>query len=121
MRASALASLRTAMAILALAVSASLARAQASPTAASSPAPRLDASKRRAVVDTLGERLRRHYIDADTGAMIADRVRARLTAGAYDTITSPARFAEALTVDLRSVNGRSEERRVGKECRARRQ
>ena len=73
--------------------------------AASTVTARLDAAKRRAVVDTLAARLRRHYVDADTGVMIADRVRARLTAGAYDTITSPARFAEALTVDLRTVNG----------------
>ena len=78
--------------------------AQAPAVSAAAPA-RLDAAKRRAVVDTLGARLRRHYVDADTGALIADRVRARLTAGAYDTITSPARFAEALTVDLRAVNG----------------
>jgi len=90
------------MATVALVSSASIAVAQASPNTSTV---RLDATKRRAVVDTLGERLRRHYVDADTAAMIADRVRARLTAGAYDTITSPARFAEALTVDLRSVNG----------------
>ena len=75
-------------------------------TAATNAAPApLTPAVRRAVVDTLGARLRRHYVDADTGAMIADRVRQRLAAGAYDTITSPARFAEVLTVDLRSVNG----------------
>ena len=88
----------------ALAIVAAESGAQTSSAAPTTPV-RLDAAKRRAVVDTLGARLRRHYVDADTGAMIADRVRARLTAGAYDTITSPARFAEALTVDLRSVNG----------------
>jgi hypothetical protein len=65
---------------------------------------RIDASVRRAVVDTLAARLIRHYVDADTGMLIAARVRARLAAGAYDTISSPGRFAEALTVDLRSVN-----------------
>ena len=79
------------------------AAAQAPATSSATPAP-LDVARRRAVVDTLAARLRRHYVDADTGALIADRVRARLTAGAYDAITSPARFAEALTVDLRSVN-----------------
>ena len=79
------------------------AAAQAPATSNTAPAP-LDAARRRAVVDTLAARLRRHYVDADTGALIADRVKARLTAGAYDAITSPARFAEALTVDLRSVN-----------------
>ena len=76
-----------------------------SPQGSGSQSPvRLDAAKRRAVIDTLAARLKRHYVDADTGAMIADRVRARLSAGAYDTITSPARFAEVLTTDLRLVN-----------------
>jgi hypothetical protein len=68
------------------------------------PAP-LTAAVRRAVVDTLGARLQRHYVDADTAVMIAKRLHDRLAAGAYDTITSPGRFAEALTVDMRSVNG----------------
>jgi len=73
------------------------------PSPTSTPAP-LTATVRRAVVDTLGAKLRQHYVDADTGAMIAKRVHDRLAAGAYDTITSPGRFAEALTVDMRSVN-----------------
>jgi hypothetical protein len=55
-------------------------------------------------VDTLAARLIRHYVDADTGLLIAAKMRARLSAGAYDTITIPGRFAEVLTVDLRSVN-----------------
>ena len=69
-----------------------------------SPAP-VTATVRRAVVGSLAEQLTRHYVDADTGAMIAKHVRDRLAAGAYDTISSPGRFAEALTVDLRAVNG----------------
>ena len=83
----------------------SVVRAQAPASNAAGTTQRLTDVTRHAVVDTLAARLRRHYVDADTGAMIADRMRARLSAGAYDTITSPARFAEALTVDLRSVNG----------------
>ena len=74
------------------------------PSAAASPAP-LTATVRRAVVGRLADQLTRHYVDADTGAMIAKHVRDRLAAGVYDTISSPGRFAEALTVDLRSVNG----------------
>ena len=69
-----------------------------------SPAP-VTATVRRSVVGTLAEQLTRHYVDADTGAMIAKHMRDRLAAGAYDTISSPGRFAEALTVDLRAVNG----------------
>ena len=80
------------------------ARLDAQMASASARAP-LTANVRRAVVDSLGARLRRHYVDADTGAMIATRVHDRLAAGAYDSITSPGRFAEMLTVDMRSVNG----------------
>ena len=74
------------------------------PSPSNTPAP-VTAAVRRAVVDTLGARLQRHYVDADTAVLIATRLHERLTAGAYDTITSPGRFAEALTVDMRSVNG----------------
>jgi len=84
------------------------ARADSQTTSATSntasPAP-VTATVRRSVVGTLAEQLTRHYVDADTGAMIARHVRDRLAAGAYDTISSPGRFAEALTVDLRAVNG----------------
>jgi len=79
------------------------AQAPASPSA-TTPAP-LTSAARHAVVDTLATRLRRHYVDADTGARIADHLQKRLASGAYDAITSPGRFAEALTTDLRAVNG----------------
>ena len=92
-------------ALTVIAVSLGVARGGAQGAAPTgSPAP-LTAAVRRAVVDTLGARLRQHYVDADTGVMIANRMHERLVAGAYDTITSPGRFAEALTVDMRSVNG----------------
>jgi retinol-binding protein 3 len=92
-----------ALAVTALHAPAVRAQAPAAPDPAATA--KLTDVARRAVVDTLAARLRRHYVDADTGAMIADRLLARLSARAYDTITSPGRFAEALTVDLRSVNG----------------
>jgi hypothetical protein len=59
---------------------------------------------RRDVVDTIAAQLERAYVDADTGRMIATRLHARLDAGAYDTASDPARFAQLLTGDLRSVN-----------------
>jgi hypothetical protein len=65
----------------------------------------LDAATRRDVVDTIGAALRRHYVDADTGRLIADRLQARLAAGAFDKVTDPYRFAELLTTELRAVNG----------------
>jgi len=74
------------------------------PSPSNTPAP-VTAAVRRAVVGTLGARLQRHYVDADTAELIAKRLHERLAAGAYDTITSRGRFSEALTVDMRSVNG----------------
>ena len=64
----------------------------------------LDAATRRDVVDTMAARLRQHYVDADTGTLIAEHLKKRLASGAYDAITSPARFAELLTDELRAVN-----------------
>jgi len=77
-------------------------------TPASAPGPQvaaLDAATRRDVVDTIAGHLRRHYVDADTGRLIAERLQARLAAGAYDRTTDPFRFAEQLGEDLRAVNG----------------
>ncbi|MGZ8469696.1 MAG: S41 family peptidase [Gemmatirosa sp.] len=65
----------------------------------------LSAAARAQVVDSLGAMLARHYVDADTARLIAERLRTRLRAGAYDTATAPARFAEMVTTDLRAVNG----------------
>ena len=59
---------------------------------------------RRAVVDTVASQLERVYVDADTGRMIATRLRDRLRGGAYDTIADPIRLSQILTTDLRSVN-----------------
>lgn len=83
------------------------ARAQHGPPAGGpvSPAPSLDAAVRRDVVDTLAAELERVYVDADTGRLIARRLRERLAAGAYERLTDPNLFANALLDDLQSVNG----------------
>ena len=65
----------------------------------------VDAATRSTVVDSVTRLLVRHYIDADTARMIGDVLRESLRAGAYDAITNPAAFAEAVTRDLRQVNG----------------
>jgi hypothetical protein len=97
---------RAAIRVLALVLGLAAGRTLAAQTSASSTArvPSIDATIRRAVIDTLAAQLRRHYVDADTGVLIAKHMESRLAAGAYDAITSPARFAEVLTVDLRAVN-----------------
>ncbi|MEO8335704.1 MAG: hypothetical protein ABI664_12070 [bacterium] len=76
------------------------------PCDAQAPAPvTIDAATRREVVDSLATKLVRMYVDADTGRMIADKLRARLAGGAYDSAADPRRFADLLTSDLQSVNG----------------
>jgi hypothetical protein len=72
---------------------------------AQQPAAALTPAARAEVIDTVAARLARMYVSADTAALIADRLRARLRAGAYDTASVPARFAELVTNDLRAVNG----------------
>ena len=64
-----------------------------------------DVAARRAVVDTIVNLLDRHYVDADTGKLIARVVADQAKSGMYDVITDPYRFAERLTSDLRAVNG----------------
>jgi hypothetical protein len=70
-----------------------------------SAAGRLDAAARQAVVDTVAAQLERFYVDADTGRLIAARLRDRRAGGAYDRMATTSAFAEALTSDLRSING----------------
>jgi hypothetical protein len=71
----------------------------------SAPAPEaLDARARREVVDTIAAQFRRHYLDADTGQLIAEHMRQRAAGGAYDTVTDRYRFAALLTKDLGAIN-----------------
>jgi retinol-binding protein 3 len=66
--------------------------------------PALDAATRRQVIDSVTAQVERLYVDPDTGRMIANTLRTRLRAGAYDAITDPRRLSAAVTADLRSVN-----------------
>ena len=74
--------------------------------AAAQPAPpAVDAAVRRDVVDSIAERLRRYYADADTGRLIAEHLERRARGGAFDTLTNAMRFSDALTRELQAVNG----------------
>src|SRR5262245_54505489 len=75
----------------------------AAPAAGQSQA--IDAKLRTAVIDSIALRLERQYIDLDTARMIGAALRAQLKAGVYDTLTTPARFAEVVTRHMRTVNG----------------
>jgi hypothetical protein len=77
--------------------------ASADPSAAAAPHP-LDAATRARVLEGLYQNVGDHYVEPDTAKMLVDAVRRREEAGAYDALTDPVAFAEAVTRDLRSVN-----------------
>lgn len=64
-----------------------------------------DSAARRAVVDTLAALAERVYVSADTGRMIAERLRAHLRDGTYARAARWRDLTNALTTDLRAVNG----------------
>ena len=68
-------------------------------------APTVDAATRRDVVDSIADRLRRYYADADTGRLIAEHLERRAKSGAFDSLTNALRFADALTTELQAFNG----------------
>lgn len=85
-------------------VAASLFMAALAFAQAARPTPALDAGTRTEVVAALREELLRRYVEADTARLIADVIEARHRDGAYDRLTTPSDFAEALTRDLRRIN-----------------
>jgi hypothetical protein len=70
---------------------------------ATSSAPDLDATLRAEVVDALAKRLASSYAVAEAGEKMAEAVRSKLTAGAYDRLLAPEEFARALHADVRAV------------------
>ena len=103
---------RPILTVLALAAAlCSPARVTAQPAGAPTPAQgqrpplTLDAGKRGVILDSLYANLVRTYVEEDTAHMIVDVVRKRQRAGAYGALVNPSQFAEAVTTDLRRVNG----------------
>ena len=70
---------------------------------ATSSASGLDATVRAEIVDALAKRLASSYAVAETGEKMAEAVRSKLAAGAYDRLLSPEEFARALHADVRAV------------------
>jgi hypothetical protein len=56
------------------------------------------------VLDELYRQVSDHYVEPDTAIMIVNRVKQRQREGAYDRLTEPVQFAEAVTRDLRALN-----------------
>ncbi len=73
--------------------------------AVSATAETLTPAIRSEVLDGVVTRLNSTYVDIEAAPLIAKALRARQDGHAYDAITNPAQFAEAVTQDLRSVNG----------------
>ncbi len=97
---------RIGLTLILLALPGAVAAQHAQPMAPSAPAGTiLDAAVRREVVDTLAAQLEQLYVDADTGRLIARGLHDRLASGAYDRLTDPNQFGNALSEDLRAVNG----------------
>jgi hypothetical protein len=67
------------------------------------PSKPLDPATRKAVVDQVAKRLHDRYIYPEVGDRAAQRIEARLAAGAYDAITDPTALGQALTADLSGV------------------
>jgi hypothetical protein len=72
--------------------------------AADAPPP-LDRKLRSEIIEGTCAELERTYVEADTAKLIARVLRSRLKSGAYDKITDQNDFAQAVTKDLRSLNG----------------
>ncbi len=94
---------RSCATLVALAVAGSLLVARAH--AADTPPPPLDKQLRAEIIDGTCAELERTYVEADTAKLIANVLRKKLKAGAYDRFTDRNEFAQAVTTDLRSLNG----------------
>jgi retinol-binding protein 3 len=67
--------------------------------------PALDAASRALAVESVASIVEVNYPWPDTARMIAAHVRGRHASSAYDTIPTLAELANALTRDLRAING----------------
>lgn len=63
----------------------------------------LNSKSRAAVVNTIGQLLTDNYVFPDTALLMSQRIRSQWKKGAYDKITDPVAFSDALTLDLYSV------------------
>jgi hypothetical protein len=77
----------------------------AAPSRAADAPPPLDKQLRRQVIEGTCAELERTYVEADTARLIAGVLRRKLKSGAYDKLTDRNEFAQAVTMDLRSLNG----------------
>ena len=86
-----------------------LALSQSSPARAQAPPPpdqpdlAIDAAMRRAVVDTLCDRVERYYVFPDKAREVARAIRKRMARHEYDRITGAMEFSDSLTAHVQDV------------------
>jgi len=71
---------------------------------AASPDRAIDAATKHEVLDACAAALKRGYIFEDTAARVADALRARESAAAYENVTSSADFARQVTEDMQAIS-----------------
>jgi len=64
----------------------------------------INATTRAEVIDTLLDRLRKHYVFPETAQEMERAIRRRQAEGEYETLNDAAAFAETLTTHLREVS-----------------
>ncbi|UCG31909.1 MAG: hypothetical protein JSU68_09610, partial [Phycisphaerales bacterium] len=80
---------------------------EVSPTTASAQETNLQdltSERRQEAVERIADLLIERHLSPDVGEACAEHIRAQLADGAYDDMTDPSQFAQALTADLRSVD-----------------
>jgi hypothetical protein len=67
------------------------------------PSAPIDAAGRKAVIATLGQKLKANYVFPEVAEKLAAAIQAKAAKGGYDAITTDTAFAEALSRDLREL------------------
>lgn len=60
----------------------------------------MDAAKRRAAIESIGQQLRTHYVDAETAQKVAATLQKKLARGEYDALADAGEFADTVWRDL---------------------
>lgn len=63
----------------------------------------LDADARRTALESIGQQLEAHYVDAETAPRVMATVQRKHARGGYDALSDAVDFAEVLTRDLRRL------------------
>ena len=67
----------------------------------------MTAASKRVLIDTIAALVENRFVLAERAPAFADSLRARQAAGSYDSLATPAAFADAVTSDLREITGDS--------------